>query len=152
MKCHASSRNHQPFFEPLESRVLLSGDGLADLEPGPVAPNGIVFRMVGVDNDTDPDDSANALTVDFAGAVSDPSEDANVDPLIADIMAEDMPTPNSGNSVWDDSPMAHVVAEAPPEVTTDPSNSASGLPRQGDIYPDVGDLFRSSHSRPDILL
>ena len=53
MKRQTTSQDYHPVFEPLESRLLLSGDGLVDVDPGPVEPNGVVIRMLGIDNSTD---------------------------------------------------------------------------------------------------
>ena len=107
MQRHKTSRNRHPLFEPLESRLLLSGDGLVDVDPGPVEPNGVVFRMIGVNNDTDAAE--------------------NVDPHVVNLLAEVMTTPSHGRShVWDDTDMVHVSAESLPDDQVGGSLAANG--------------------------
>lgn len=113
MRRHKKPRRPHPLFEPLESRLLLSGDGLVDADPGPVEPNGVVFRMLGVDNDTDDADGDGKL-----GLNDVPTKSAMGGEAMELTLASDEATPvpcNASATVWDDSPIVHAFAEPLPD-------------------------------------
>ena len=158
MKRHKTYRNRHPLFEPLESRLLLSGDGFVDVDPGPVEANGVVLRMVGIDNDTDAAENVDLHVVNLLAEVmttpSQRSSDVWDDTDIVHVSAESLPDRMSVNRAanglrWDDTDIVHVFVESLPNDQVGVNREADGLrcvtePHHDGMILQVPDMFASA--------
>ena len=115
---------------------MLSGDGLMDANPGPVEPNGVVIRMLGIDNHVDPHDADGDGKLGLADVPTKSAMDGEPISLtfgdkdvglLAGRIAQAVPTPSiTTSTVWDDTDIVHVFAE---------SLSDGGVPVNREVVP-----------------